>query len=365
MPLTIGDQTVAGAFFPKTISSAANPCNEIYVGKLVVDTVKFKTDASEMNTTTDDAAVNDLITAELLVRNFPTATDVTDSIRDTLALPIAGLTAATIDATINLKSKSLYLTDGGISTNEWQLVNESISGDANSFGLKFNNNAVLRYTSGGTLHIDDLTLTGGIDLSHDFSIKTVGSSTTHRNNTSNGYSLKKQIFFQYSGTDIFAVNEDGVLQSRNGQLSSVFSTYSDDRLKHNEVNIIGLDVVRRLQPQKYQKTSQMLGADFNGDLTGYNWVWESGFIAQDVKNIDDLSFAVSGGDYYDDSNNLIENAYSVDYNSVFTYTTAAVKELDVIVSTQKITIDALNQKVATLETTVQELADRVAALEAS
>ena len=156
---------------------------------------------------------------------------------------------------------------------------------------------------------------------------------------------------------------------------------SDDRLKHNEVVITnGLDVIDRLNPKFYKKTLTLLDASYNGDLSGQSWSYEAGLIAQEVLQIPDLSFAVSGGDYYqetinyydisyilrnqsndpstnyydpstnhiissnydisanyDISYNLIKQPYSLNYNSVFTYGIAAIKELHAKVKIQETT----------------------------
>jgi hypothetical protein len=121
-----------------------------------------------------------------------------------------------------------------------------------------------------------------------------------------------------------------------------FGPPSDDRLKHNEVVIEnGLDVIDKLVPVFYQKTDIMLDADYNGDLSGYNWTYEAGLIAQELLQVSDLSFVVGGGDYYDLSNNLIPEKYYVNYNSVFTYGLTAIKELHAKVKTLESTILSL------------------------
>ena len=75
---------------------------------------------------------------------------------------------------------------------------------------------------------------------------------------------------------------------------------SDDRLKHDEVGITnGLAVIDRLNPKFYQKTQTMLDASYNGDLSEHAWIYEAGLIAQEVLQVPDLSFVVSGGDYYE------------------------------------------------------------------
>jgi hypothetical protein len=173
---------------------------------------------------------------------------------------------------------------------------------------------------------------------------------------------------------------------------------SDDRLKHNEVVIVnGLDVIDKLNPKFYQKTLTLLDASYNGDLSGHIWSYEAGLIAQEVLQIPDLSFAVSGGDYYqesyilknqsndpstnyininstnydpstnyinssnydisanyDISYNLIKQPYALNYNSVFTYGIAAIKELHAKVKIQETT---------SLDEQLNSLIERIEALE--
>ena len=48
----------------------------------------------------------------------------------------------------------------------------------------------------------------------------------------------------------------------------------------------------------------MLSSDFSGELDIPHFT-ETGLIAQDILDISDLSYCVTGGDYYDSSGNLI------------------------------------------------------------
>ena len=168
-------------------------------------------------------------------------------------------------------------------------------------------------------------------------------------------------------------------------VTGTFTNTSDDRLKHNEVAITnGLDVIDRLTPKFYQKTQVMLDASYNGDLSNHAWTYEAGLIAQEVLQINDLSFVVGGGDYYEKkyklikqttqnnnlsanyydssannyeiSYNLITQAYNLNYNSVFVYGLAAIKELHTKVKAQESTI--LNQK-----NIISSLLARIQALE--
>ena len=120
---------------------------------------------------------------------------------------------------------------------------------------------------------------------------------------------------------------------------------SDDRLKHNEQPIVdALTTVRKLKPQIYQKTLTMKAADHSGDVPE-DWWWEAGLIAQDVQQIPELAHAVSEGTNTDGN----EMPMGLSYNDVFTYSVAALKELDAIVQKQALTIQALTARIVTLE----------------
>ena len=118
-------------------------------------------------------------------------------------------------------------------------------------------------------------------------------------------------------------------------------TASDDRLKHNETAITnGLSVIRRLAPVAYDKTKDMILPNFNGDL-GVPFKREAGFIAQDVKLIGDVAFAVRGGDYTNEQGQTITSSFGINYNDLFTYGLAATKEIDAIISAYPNRFDAL------------------------
>ena len=139
---------------------------------------------------------------------------------------------------------------------------------------------------------------------------------------------------------------------------------SDDRLKHNEVIINnGLDIIDQLTPKFYQKTQELLDAHYNGDLSGHNWTYETGLIAQELLQIRDLSFVVSGGDYYDTNNFLITQPYSVNYNSVFVYGLAAIKELHQKVKAQETSISTLQTSMLEQQATITSLATKLQLLE--
>ena len=95
---------------------------------------------------------------------------------------------------------------------------------------------------------------------------------------------------------------------------------SDDRLKHNEQVIANaLTTIRQLNPQIYQKTSTFKDADYRGPLTE-PYIIEAGLIAQEVEKIDELKFSVIVGNE--------QIPYGLNYNNIFVYSLAALKELD-------------------------------------
>lgn len=105
-----------------------------------------------------------------------------------------------------------------------------------------------------------------------------------------------------------------------GEISATkYNNTSDDRIKHNEVDISnGLKLIRSLKPQLYQKTLKPKTINYNGPLNE-NYTIEAGLIAQDILKINDLSFCVNIND---------ENIYTLDYNSIFVYSIQAIKDLD-------------------------------------
>ena len=112
-----------------------------------------------------------------------------------------------------------------------------------------------------------------------------------------------------------SLNVSGNLYADEGTM-----TTSDDRLKHNEININnGLEIIRLLVPQFYQKTSFFKDENFSGTLNS-EFTYEAGLIAQDIQQINDLSYLVILGNQ--------STPYYLKYNDLFVYGLAAIKELD-------------------------------------
>ena len=111
-----------------------------------------------------------------------------------------------------------------------------------------------------------------------------------------------------------SLNVNGVLTGTSGVITS------DDRLKHNEQTIANaLLTIRQLSPQIYQKTATFRDPHYMGPLNE-PYIIEAGLIAQEVEKINELKFSVISG-----SN---ETPYSLNYNNIFVYCLAALKELD-------------------------------------
>lgn len=124
---------------------------------------------------------------------------------------------------------------------------------------------------------------------------------------------------------------------------------SDDRFKHNEKNIInGLEIIRQLEPQVYQKTTTFKGENYRGELNE-SYITEAGLIAQEVNVINDLSFTVITGD--------TERPYYLLYDNIFVYGLAGIKDLDKIVSNNINDISNLSNRIKNMSEGTPDVSD--------
>ena len=250
-----------------------------------------------------------------------------------------------------LGSHALYSGSGGnnVAIGFYALRGDNITG---------NNNVAIGYCAHGQSPHGGLSLTGSNNI-------IIGASSQ-----ASSTSINNEITLGNSSNNLFRMpglggSNGNVLTYNNGYIEFSSGSTSDDRLKHDERNITnGLEIVRQLKPQVYKKTHVIYETDvsgsevitrldvsgnkiffdasYNGDigLEGYQWNYSSGLIAQDVKLIPDLSFAVIDEErHYDSSNNLTDiSPMGLDYEKIFTYNIAATKELDAIVQQQQNTI---------------------------
>tara|TARA_Y100000389_G_scaffold15421_1_gene13701 strand:- start:420 stop:2645 length:2226 start_codon:yes stop_codon:yes gene_type:complete len=129
-----------------------------------------------------------------------------------------------------------------------------------------------------------------------------------------------------------------LLQVEGDVLASGNITSSDNRVKHNEQDLSGcLHTISKLKPQKYLKTKSLhdgsnnyYGTDHHFDLSNVpdDANWESGFIAQEVRVIPELSHLVMGEEsVVDVSGNETPTPLALNYNSLHAYEVGAIKEL--------------------------------------
>tara|TARA_Y100000816_G_scaffold72763_1_gene48843 strand:+ start:1480 stop:2427 length:948 start_codon:yes stop_codon:yes gene_type:complete len=124
---------------------------------------------------------------------------------------------------------------------------------------------------------------------------------------------------------------------------------SDDRYKHNERNINnGLEIIRQLQPQVYDKTSTFKDENYRG-LVNEPYFVEAGLIAQEVFAINDISYAVKEGS--------ITRPYYLNYNNIFVYGVAGIKELDNIVSNLSNRLNNLSNRLNNLSNGTPDVSD--------
>ncbi len=109
---------------------------------------------------------------------------------------------------------------------------------------------------------------------------------------------------------------------------------SDSRLKYDVQDLSdGLDVIRKLNLKQYKKVGSTTAERKDG-------IKEVGVFAQDLLEIPELSHAVKLED-----GTIDENVYYVNYQELYMYSIAAVKELDNKVSELENTIQLLENKI--------------------
>ena len=229
------------------------------------------------------------------------------------------------------------------------------------------------------IYVTDLSCIGGFDVSGIVSdVSFIENVDIQKNLTVLG-TMKVLSDVSFIGDVSFIKNVDikenldviGTIKCTTGTLLT-----SDDRYKHNEKMITnGLEVIRQLQPQTYDKTRTFKAIDYRG-VVNEEHIKEAGLIAQELIAINDLSFAVIEGDN--------TNPYYVRYDNVFIYGLAGIKELDTkvtnlservsnitnvtpdipdvnvsnildFVRNQNTIIQTLNEKIRSLETRVNNL----------
>lgn len=194
----------------------------------------------------------------------------------------------------NLSVNTKLFVNNDISINNHLFVNNDVS---------FNSNLFVQ---------NDISVNGNINLTNlivnDICVNNIYSSFSNKIDICANLDLSGDLVI------------DGSARILNGTESHFFNLTSDDRLKHNEVIIDnGLNVINKLVPRLYQKTKNFKHYDFSG-IVNEPYIMEAGLIAQELEILDDISFCVNVG--------TVLKPYSVNYNNIFVYGLAAIKELD-------------------------------------
>jgi len=246
------------------------------------------------------------------------------------------------------------------------LFYNSISGEVTrSVAVNFTSNVLINGVAGAFNEVITGDGTGGVY----WALPTLPASPTFTNVTTqeidggvtnvsiklNDTSLGAQLRFNAGYANLyFTMRNDELNCYSSGSASGLYLNYnggtvyygnpatplSDDRIKFNETNITnGLEVIRQLSPEKYTKRlpDQSVGIE------------EAGFIAQEVLTIPELAFAVKHPEkeYIEGDPNT--RYYFVNYESIFTYAVAGLKELDTIVQQQAQLISSLEARLSALE----------------
>ena len=246
--------------------------------------------------------------------------DDTDSRRIALFRAASNLTHPEIDffGTVSVYNSNLRIVDGSV----------GIKTTSPSFPLDVNGDMRVGTTNGGYIY---WVRAGGVANRISIRGDYLGSDCYKLEFRVRGFPNSPAMYLQRNGNGNPFLRVNG---------SASFG--SDNRLKHNEVNLVNaLDTINKLQPKVYDKTSEMLDEDYNGPLEEGTYNKEVGFIAQEVYEIEELKEYVEVGD---------ENeSWGVNYNALFSYNIGATQELYKLVKAQQEQINELNTKISNLE----------------
>jgi len=135
-----------------------------------------------------------------------------------------------------------------------------------------------------------------------------------------------------------------------------------------------IEIINKLKPQIYDKTFTIIDENNNNEEIEVPTYKESGFIAQEVNEINELKHLVSISENIDSENINSENIdsentdsentdsentdielYMLNYIGIIPYNTAAIKELDQIVQSQEAIITSLETRIVLLESRLATL----------
>ena len=117
----------------------------------------------------------------------------------------------------------------------------------------------------------------------------------------------------------YEIDVSGTINSTIVQYNSIEQT-SDQRLKHDIIDISnGLEIINQLNPKFYKKTKNLNAID-NSNNFKEPYILEAGLIAQEIFQINDLSYTVLQGTQ--------TTPFYLNYNNIFVYALSAIKQLN-------------------------------------
>ena len=214
-----------------------------------------------------------------------------------------------------------------------------------------------------TLHLKNGTVETVVNCNDSISTAVIGTVSNHKIYLLSNYPANTNVNLVAHTNGLVSIYGDIVsafaLKVNGGVEASVFNPTSDDRIKYNEEIISGvssLAIINELQPKKYEKISELpkgasgiwipTDAEWPSVKDNYEWINESGLIAQDVRAIPGLSFAVSGEEVDAEGT---QTPLSLNYNDIYTYHIAATKELSSQLDDEKAKVADLLARVTALE----------------
>jgi len=268
------------------------------------------------------------------------------------------------DTNINLAGTSSSM--GGMTS-----IGTSIITATNNESLTLNAGTSIFLTPGGnvgigttepiaTLHLKNGDVNTVVNCNVGIGTAVIGTTSNHKvmlltnnNNACLVGQTNGRVSILNDLISAFALKVDG------GVEASVFNPTSDDRIKYNEEIISGvssLDIINELQPKKYEKISELpkgasgiwipTNAEWPSVKDNYEWINESGLVAQDIRAIPGLSFSVSGEEVDAEGT---QTPLSLNYNDIYTYHIAATKELSSQLNAEKAKVADLLARVTALE----------------
>jgi hypothetical protein len=293
-----------------------------------------------------------------------------DAVNDTNAVTTEATDTRMIIKNNGNVGVGINIPEDKLHTDVIRIGNWSGSGNGYKFSLDTNAYLRLQYMTGQTVFKDIMTLRydngyvgiGTVSPSSQLHVmnELIVQTTNGQSAAGYGVSMKSNTGMRWTwapgndnwlrlyGTGMTGNQYDGNYKSMAvGTFWSCGATRfsSDDRVKHFEEEIPALEIINQLNPYKYKKTSKIYTEDYTGEIgeEGVDWVWEIGLIAQDIKKIPYLEFAVSNPE------DGPEGKYGLNYTNFIGVCVQGIKEMDQKLQTEKARNNSLEARILALE----------------